>query len=245
MDLTVLNADPRWFPPTSSALEEPNGLLAVGGDLSCQRLLTAYSLGVFPWYQDGQPILWWTPDPRMSIVPSQCHVSTSMKKWMRKCPWQVRLDSQFEQVIEACAAPRRNEQGTWITQQMRDAYVSLHNKGFCHSVEVFADGELVGGLYGVALGKIFFGESMFSRLTNASKLALIVLSRFLQHNGFLLLDCQVRSDHLISLGAQTMPRSDFEQELSLGITEAALLETQGLWHSVRKRELYFDGRIAD
>lgn len=245
MNLPLLSGDPSWFPPTSAALDDPNGLLALGGDLSAERLLSAYTRGIFPWYQDHQPILWWTPDPRMTIRPTECHVSRSMRKFIDKTQWTIAVDRNFEQVMQACAQDRGRTSGTWITQQMHSAYCQLHRLGFCHSIEVYDEQELVGGLYGVSVGQIFFGESMFSRLTNASKLALIVLARFLHAHDFRLIDCQVASDHLFSLGARELSRVDFELELSQGITESSLNQMQTLWQQVKHKTLTVDGYIAN
>ncbi|MEM9173261.1 MAG: leucyl/phenylalanyl-tRNA--protein transferase [Pseudomonadota bacterium] len=201
------------FPPLDQALNEPNGLLAAGGDLSTERLLSAYTKGIFPWYCDGQPILWWSPDPRMVLRPDQFHCSRSLRKTLRKAGWQITLNTCFDAVIDACAAPRYEEEGTWITRQMRTAYCNLHCEGWAHSVEVCFDGELVGGLYGVAINQVFFGESMFSRRSDASKISLFALSRSLDKAGFALIDCQMHTPHLESLGARTLPRRQFIGQL--------------------------------
>lgn len=197
-------ADP--FPSPKKALLHPNGLLAAGGDLSTQRLLCAYKEGIFPWYEKGYPILWWCPDPRMVLFPQDFLISRSLKKSMRNKGFSFYLDGDFQGVIQACAAPRPNQQGTWITQEMQDAYMGLHRLGFAHSVEVRQEGKLVGGLYGVRLGGVFFGESMFSRISDASKCALwFLLERFSPR----LVDCQVESEHLKSLGAKPISRKMF------------------------------------
>ena len=198
------------FPPVTQALVEPDGLLAAGGDLSPPRLLDAYRHGIFPWYSEGEPILWWSPDPRMVFATDRIHVATRLRRWLRHCDWTVRADVAFSDVVRACAAPRRDHAGTWITQAMHDAYRQLHALGYAHSVEVCdAAGELVGGIYGIAIGRMFFGESMFSRQTNASKVALIALCRALRAWGFALVDAQVSSPHLVTLGAFDMPRATF------------------------------------
>ncbi len=203
------------FPDPNLALTEPDGLLAVGGDLSCERLLSAYRQGIFPWFSDNQPILWWSPDPRSVIHPQQLNISRSMKKVLRKGEYQISFDTTFEQVVRECAAPRDNQPGSWITEGMLQAYSELHRKGAAHSVECWHQGELVGGLYGVAIGQVFFGESMFSRRRNASKVAFISLTQQLIEWGYQLIDCQVHSDHLESLGAVMMPRPAFLQLLDI------------------------------
>lgn len=207
------DSDPAHFPDPSFALEEPNGLLAVGGDLSPARLLNAYRQGIFPWYSEGEPILWWSPDPRTVLFPAQLKVSRSLRKSLRHKPFRVTLDTAFAQVIEACSASRRNkgggESGTWITEAIKGGYATLHRIGLAHSVECWEGEELVGGLYGVSMGKVFYGESMFSRRSEASKVAFATLVRQLEAWGFALIDCQVYSDHLASLGAIEIPRDDF------------------------------------
>lgn len=197
------------FPPVSEALCEPDGLLAAGGDLRSERLLAAYRAGIFPWYEEGQPILWWSPDPRTVLDPGRVHVSRSMRKLLRDCPFTITTDRDFSAVMQACAAPRRGAAGTWITADMLAAYRQLHQLGVAHSVEVWQERQLVGGLYGIALGRVFFGESMFSRVSNASKSGFITLARHLQAWGFELIDGQVASDHLFSLGARQIPRRRF------------------------------------
>ena len=198
------------FPPVDTAFDEPNGLLAAGGDLSTQRLLEAYRHGIFPWFSEGEPILWWSPDPRMVFATAEVHVSTKMRRWLRHCDWKIRADTMFAEVMRACAAPRAAQRGTWITRGMLKAYGALHELGYAHSIEAFdADDSLVGGIYGVAIGRMFFGESMFSGAANGSKVALIALCRALQAWGFPLLDAQVASPHLERMGAVEMPRSRF------------------------------------
>ena len=202
------------FPPTSMALEDPNGLLAVGGDLSPARLLTAYQRGIFPWYEPGEPILWWTPQPRAVLRPSEFHESKSFRKFLKATPWKVECDRCFEQVIEACAAPSPGREQTWISDEMKSAYLELHRLGYAHSVEVTANGVLVGGLYGVKLGSIFFGESMFSNQSNASKFALHGLCKQGLLGPLTLIDCQMPNEHLSSLGMTLISREAFEEILA-------------------------------
>ncbi len=202
------------FPPLESALAEPNGLLAAGGDLSPRRLLDAYRRGIFPWFSEGDPILWWSPDPRMVLVPGEIRVTRSLAKTLRNKPYEIRFDSSFDDVIQGCAAPRPGEPGTWITPEMRAAYSRLHRLGYAHCVETWIDGQLAGGLYGVAIGRMFYGESMFSRARDASKLALVHLARRLAARGFGLIDCQMRTDHLASLGAREIPREQFSRRVA-------------------------------
>lgn len=197
------------FPDTERAEREPNGLLAVGGDLSPIRLLNAYRHGIFPWFNAGDPILWWSPDPRTILLPDQLHISRSLAKTLRRGDLRVSLDRAFREVVAGCAAPRRQGDGTWILPLMARAYERLHRLGWAHSVEVWREGELVGGLYGVALGRAFFGESMFSRATDASKVALVHLCQTLAARGFGLIDCQMHSDHLGRMGAVAIPRMTF------------------------------------
>ena len=203
-----LPAEPD-FPPPESALTEPNGLLAAGGDLSPQRLIAAYVQGIFPWYAPGEPILWWSPDPRMVLFPAEFKVSQSLRKTLRLGQYEVRFDSAFREVMQACAAPREGANGTWIHEEMIAAYCELHRLGYAHSVETWMDGELVGGLYGMALGRMFYGESMFSRKTDASKIALAHLSVQLARWNFGMIDCQMKTPHLASLGAREIPRKEF------------------------------------
>lgn len=202
------------FPPAAEALREPNGLLAAGADLSVPRLLQAYRQGIFPWFGPQEPILWWSPDPRMVLLPSEFHVSHSLRKILRKGRYELRIDTCFEQVMRACAAPRATDTGTWIGEEMIAAYCELHRQGYAHTVEVWMDGELAGGLYGVSLGRVFFGESMFSRRTDASKIALAHLSAQLARWHFGLIDCQMHTPHLASLGARTIPRSTYLARLT-------------------------------
>ena len=211
--LTWLKRDTLTFPPLNKAMREPNGLLAAGGDLSADRLIQAYRHGCFPWFSEGQPILWWSPDPRTVLFPEELHVSRSMAKLLRQQRYQVSFDRDFKAVIQACAGPRRDADGTWITDDMQNAYTELHARGHAHSVEVWDNGELVGGLYGLAMGQLFFGESMFSRADNASKFGFVTLVKHLQAWGFVLIDCQMATRHLESLGARSIPRQQFADYL--------------------------------
>lgn len=204
---------PVEFPPINKALQEPNGLLAAGGDLSAETLLTAYHHGIFPWYQSPDPILWWAPNPRFVVFPERVHISSSMKKLLRKNPWQIRCDTAFSAVMRACAMPRDYTDDTWINEELIAGYTALHRKGYAHSVEVWQEDKLIGGLYGVALGRVFFGESMFSLLSNSSKYAFIHLAHTLNRAGFALIDCQVASNHLHSLGAENISGEKFQQLL--------------------------------
>lgn len=197
------------FPPVSRALARPNGLLAAGGGLEPERLLRAYRLGIFPWFSPGEPILWWSPDPRCVFRTAEMHVPRRLRPWLRRCTWTLGADRDFEAVIDACAAPRGAGEGTWITPEMRAAYLALHRLGHAHSIEVREGGNLVGGLYGVVLGRMYYAESMYSRRENASKVALLGLARALAGWGFPLIDAQVSSPHLHSLGAVLMPRASF------------------------------------
>ncbi len=212
MDIKWLDpSDPgASFPNIEEALTNPEGLLAAGGDLSITRLLNAYRSGIFPWYEDGQPILWWSPNPRGILFTDNFRISTSLRKTLRKHKWSVTFDGDFKKTVIACAAPRSYARGTWITNEMAEAYTDLHQQGYAHSVELWDYQErLVGGIYGVLIGKMFFGESMFSFQTNASKVALAYVVRHLHHWGFTLLDCQLPSAHLASLGAETISRTEY------------------------------------
>lgn len=207
--------DPQAFPPASEALDEPAGLLAAGGDLSPRRLVAAYRRGIFPWYSPGQPLLWWCPDPREVLFPAEFRRSRSLAKRERRGDLEVCLDRDFAAVIAACAAPRaRDGGGTWITEEMADAYLTLHRQGLAHSVETWCEGRLVGGLYGVRLGAVFFGESMFSRETDGSKIALSGLVHRCAALGIALIDCQMPSEHLRSLGSRPLPRAEFLERLA-------------------------------
>jgi leucyl/phenylalanyl-tRNA--protein transferase len=204
---------PDAFPDVSLALREPDGLLAAGGDLSSRRLLAAYRLGIFPWYEDGQPILWWSPDPRCILWPADLHVSRRLAREIRTTSLTVGYNQAFAAVIRACAGPRRYQSGTWITADLMAAFESLHSQGWAHSIEIWDDERLVGGLYGIAIGQAFFGESMFSTVPNASKMALMALTRHMLASGIEILDCQVVSPHLATLGATTLPRNEFVTRL--------------------------------
>ncbi len=217
--LTWLQRDDLSFPPLEKALREPNGLLAAGGDLSPERLLAAYRHGCFPWYQDGQPVLWWTPDPRTVLYPEELHISRSLRKKLRQGPFSVTFDRAFREVIEGCAAPRSYADGTWITATMQNAYMRLHQLGIAHSVEVWQGQQLVGGLYGLAIGRLFFGESMFSRATDASKIGFVALVERLQDWGFKMIDCQMPTQHLTSFGARPISREAFAETLAKYLDE--------------------------
>jgi leucyl/phenylalanyl-tRNA---protein transferase len=214
---------PEAFPDPARALREPDGLLAVGGDLSPERLLYAYRHGIFPWYDTGLPILWWSPDPRAMIQPDSLHVSRSLHRRMRRGGYTIRFDTAFVRVMEACAGPRPQypEGGTWINAEMKAAYAHLHELGHAHCAEMWQDGELVGGLYGVAVGQVFFGESMFSRVADASKIVLVTLMQHLERWNYAFMDCQVQSEHLESLGSIPVPRQEFLKMLATLCTESA------------------------
>lgn len=197
------------FPAVARALREPNGLLAAGGALTPDWLLAAYRRGIFPWYNQGEPVLWWSPDPRMVVFPTEARITRSLRKTLRKGHYEVRLDGDFPAVIRACAETRASSGGTWITPAIQAAYIRMHQLGYAHCVETWIDGELAGGLYGMALGRAFFGESMFSRRTDASKIAFAHLVRFLEQEEFGVLDCQMTTGHLASLGGREIPRAEF------------------------------------
>ena len=230
------NAGPFWishhdtsyaFPPVEYALTEPNGLLAAGGDLAPKRLINAYSQGIFPWYSEDQPILWWSPNPRAVVLPENLHVSRSLRKKMRQNAFTITLDKHFEDVLIHCALPRDDQDGTWITEEMHKAYMHLHKIGVAHSVEAWQGNVLVGGLYGLGIGQVFFGESMFSMVPNASKVAFAYLVKQLELWGYKLIDCQVSSNHLASLGAVDIPRDQFIQYLSQCVDQPGRGDT--LW----------------
>ena len=202
------------FPLTHTALKQPNGLLAAGADLTPERLIEAYSLGVFPWFNADEPVLWWSPDPRMVLFPAELKVARSLKKVLRNRPYEVRLDTAFSQVMQGCAQPREGQSGTWISPMMTDAYTRLHEMGVAHSAETWIDGKLAGGLYGVALGRMFYGESMFTEVTDASKIAFVHLVWQLKRWGFGMIDCQMKTAHLETFGAREIPRSDFMRRVS-------------------------------
>jgi leucyl/phenylalanyl-tRNA--protein transferase len=209
----------RPFPPLSAALDEPPGLLAAGGDLSPGRLIEAYRQGIFPWFSDGQPVLWWSTDPRMVLFTDEFRVSHSLRKRLAKMrlpgtsDWEIRVDSAFETVMRACGEPRPGQDGTWITEGMLLAYAQLHQLGIAHSVETWVEGRLVGGLYGLAIGRMFYGESMFTRIPDASKVALAHLVSYLKQQQFPMIDCQQQTSHLASLGARPIPRGLFADRL--------------------------------
>lgn len=214
----VLDEYATDFPDTGLALTEPNGLLAVGGNLSTSTLITAYRKGIFPWFSEDQPILWWTPSPRMVLLPSDLHISRSLAKSARKKRFKILVDCNFEDVIRACSETDRPEQdGTWITEDILQAYIELHEMGVAHCVEAWQDDTLVGGLYGVALGKAFFGESMFSLISGASKQAFVSLAIQLQNWQFELIDCQIHTDYLAGFGATELPRPQFEKRLEKAV----------------------------
>jgi leucyl/phenylalanyl-tRNA---protein transferase len=207
------------FPPVERALRRPNGLLCAGGDLSPERLLGAYRHGIFPWFSEGEPILWWSPDPRMVLFPEELKISRSLARTLRRGRYEVRLDTAFASVIRECGQPRPGQNGTWITAAMQQAYVRLHELGHAHSVETWIDGQLAGGLYGMAIGRAFYGESMFSRATDASKIALAHLARYLERRGFAVIDCQMKTAHLASLGAREIRRRELAHGLETWTTE--------------------------
>jgi len=211
------------FPPLEEALDDPNGLLAAGNDLAPDTLISAYTRGIFPWYDPSQPVLWWTPNPRCVFRPGDFHISRRLGRHLRNADLTFYLDRDFERVIDVCAAPRDDDGGTWITPEMRAAYLRLHALGHAHCVTVFEDGELAGGLYGVQLGGVLFGESMFSTRTNGSKSVLALLWRLAPRLGIRLLDAQVESEHLMRLGAFLMPRVDFQRQLDALITDTTPL----------------------
>jgi leucyl/phenylalanyl-tRNA--protein transferase len=226
--LPSLPADPEApFPPGHAALRQPDGLLAIGGDLSPTRLLNAYRNGIFPWYSDDQPILWWCPDPRAVFRTDHIPIPARLRRGLRRSDWSVRADTAFEDVIRTCAmSPRSGQQGTWITAEMIEAYMELHRLGHAHAIEVRAGERLVGGLYGVAVGRMFFGESMFSEESGGSKVALIALARRMREWGWPLIDAQVENDHLMSLGAELWPRERFLPVVSAQVT---MPEPSGPW----------------
>jgi leucyl/phenylalanyl-tRNA--protein transferase len=223
MPVTVLPAGrPAPFPPVESALQSPDGLLAAGGDLRPGRLLDAYARGIFPWYSRGQPILWWSPAERTIFRTAAMHVPRRLARWLRGCAWRISADTAFDAVIDACAAPRGDEAGTWITSEMREAYVRLHGLGHAHSVEAWDGSRLVGGLYGVSIGRMVYGESMFSAAPNGSKVALLALAHVMAREGAPWLDAQVASAHLFTLGAQRLPRKAFCEEAARLASEPGL-----------------------
>ncbi|MGR9106927.1 MAG: leucyl/phenylalanyl-tRNA--protein transferase [Gammaproteobacteria bacterium] len=227
--LTLLNAvdTDEEFPDPENALSDPEGLLAVGGCLSPRRLIKAYRNGIFPWFNPGDPILWWCPDPRLVLYPPEIRISRSLLKALRKNEYQITFDRAFSKVLEGCAAPRKEASGTWITGAMARAYNQLHQLGYAHSVEAWRQGQLVGGLYGVAIGRVFFGESMFYRASNASKVAFAVLTDKLMQWDYRLIDCQVKTDHLASFGAKQIPRKHFLEAIGRHCNESAAASAWG------------------
>ena len=219
---------PLAFPDVKRALSEPSGLLCAGGDLAPATIVAAYSRGIFPWFSDDQPILWWSPDPRMVLFPGEFKYSKSLAKTVRAKKFEVRFDIAFADVIKGCAAPRTEAGGTWIVNEMQTAYARLHNLGIAHSVESWRDGKLMGGLYGIALGRMFFGESMFARETDASKVALVALVEKLARDGFELIDCQQETKHLARFGARPIARADFVRRLQELINSQS---TQSHWRA--------------
>lgn len=223
------------FPPVECALDEPPGLLAAGGALTPEWLLTAYRQGIFPWYSAGEPILWWSPDPRLVLAPARMKLSRSLRRTLRRQRFEVRFDTAFSTVVEGCAEPREPGGGTWITAEMQAAYRRMHELGYAHSVEVWNEGELAGGLYGIAVGRAFFGESMFSLRTDASKVALAHLARYLESRDFAVIDCQMTTSHLLSLGAFEIPRADFRAGLATWTREG---DGPGCWPEDASRGLF-------
>ena len=213
--IPILSEDPESpFPAIDTALAYPRGLLAAGGDLSPARLINAYQHGIFPWYSEGEPILWWSPAPRCVLYPERVHMSRRLRRHYNQGTFRITADQAFNQVIAACATERPENEGTWISDDMQLAYIRLHESGCAHSVEVWKQDELVGGIYGLALGSVFFGESMFSRVTDASKISLVALCKQLQKWGFSLLDCQISNPHLSSMGAEEISRNEFQRHLA-------------------------------
>lgn len=203
------------FPPLHTALREPSGLLAIGGQLTSKRLLEAYRQGIFPWFSVGDPVLWWSPDPRMVLFPSELKVATSLEKRLRRGAYEIRFNASFREVMEACSAtPRPGQDGTWIVDEMIEAYSELHALGYAHSVETWMDGQLAGGLYGVCIGRMFYGESMFHRITDASKIAFVHMVRHAEASGIGMIDCQMKTEHLARFGAREIPRLDFSRRLA-------------------------------
>jgi leucyl/phenylalanyl-tRNA---protein transferase len=217
------------FPPVERALAEPNGLLCAGLELTSERVLAAYERGIFPWYTAGQPVLWWSPDPRMVLRPHRFKLHRSLKKTLRHADYEIRIDQHFVEVMEGCAEPRPDQDGTWISEAIIATYEKLHRAGFAHSIECWMDGELAGGLYGIALGRVFFGESMFVRRTDASKLALAHLIAQLTRWDFELVDCQQQTRHLASLGAAPISRKHFVDELARLVHSEAAIPRTGKW----------------
>lgn len=226
------------FPPLAAALDEPNGLLAASRDLSPRRLLDAYSRGIFPWYSGAQPVLWWSPDPRMVLFVDEFRIARSLRKRLRQRTVEIRADTSFRAVVEGCATVyRRGQSGTWITREIVDAYTKLHERGYAHSVEAWSDGELVGGLYGVGIGRMFFGESMFALEPDASKVALVHLVAILRTLGFPMIDCQQETEHLASFGARPIPRDEFAERVAALVNS---IEPGGMWTNIAQPEFLHD-----
>jgi leucyl/phenylalanyl-tRNA---protein transferase len=217
------------FPPVESALDDPNGLLCASLELSSERVLAAYERGIFPWYSDGQPVLWWSPDPRMVLAVDSFKLHRSLRKTLRNAHYEIKVDRSFEAVMRGCAEPRPEQDGTWITDAVIAAYTGLHRAGFAHSIECWMDGELVGGLYGIALGRVFFGESMFMRYTDSSKIAFAHLLAQLKRWRFELIDCQQETAHLASFGAKPISRQDFVLALERLVHSDAQVPRAGTW----------------
>lgn len=233
--LFQLDLNHHEFPDPNLALTEPDGLLAIGGDLTPARLKKAYLNGIFPWYSDGEPLMWWSPSERAIIETGQLHISRSLRKFSRKYPFSVSVNCAFSDVVEQCALQRINQEGTWITESMKHAYYELHQLGYAHSVEIKLDNQLVGGLYGVMVGNVFCGESMFHTMTNASKLAMWALHQWLQKNQVPFIDCQMENPHLMSLGAKIIPRQQYLAKLK----EANQSEfDRSMWHAQPLVEIY-------
>lgn len=231
----VCAEQPPHFPPTCEAMQQPNGLLAAGGDLTVEWLLEAYQHGIFPWFSEDEPILWWSPTPRMVLKPNQAYVNRSLKKAYRRGQFHLKANTCFEQVIEQCAAPRDEHGGTWIIEEMVEAYIDLHHAGYAHSIEVFNENELIGGLYGVAFGSMFFGESMFSLKSNASKYAFVGLSEAATTLGVTLIDCQMHNDYLASMGAALMESATFNTYLPKERRRLTTLNNQTLSEALHNR----------
>ena len=232
------------FPPAETALIDPNGLLCAGLELTPELVLAAYERGIFPWYSEGQPVLWWSPDPRMVLTPADFTLHRSLRKTLKSSRAEVRTDTSFEAVMRACAEPRPEQGGTWISEAIIDSYCALHRAGFAHSVDTWVDGELIGGLYGIALGRVFFGESMFMRRTDASKIAFAYLVAQLKRWQFELIDCQQKTDHLASLGAAPISRDDFLLRVSRLVHSNAHVLRSGAWQFDRDLLNDFLGAVA-
>ena len=233
-ELPWLDTGELYFPPTHTALQDPNGLLAVGGDLTPERLLLAYQQGIFPWYEQDEPILWWSPCPRAVLVPDNIHISKSLNKRLKRGEYYTTCNQAFEDVIHHCShTPRDNQHGTWITDEIINAYCHLHKLGYAHSIETWHENELVGGLYGISLGKMFFGESMFSMRSDASKVAFVSLAQNLQSWGYPLIDCQVTNPHLTSLGASEINRDELNHYLEGYTSQEGVKDWATKWQQAK------------